>query len=556
MSASGADALVLEGNALFGKGDAAGAADAYRAALAADPRHSRALYNLGVVLQALQRPEEAIACYREVEARSAEFPKALLNWGNVMRERGDVHAAAALYRRALAANPRDAHAVQNILNACSDLERLGDWESLRDCARAVVAADPDHALARYDLGVAFERLGLPEEAMAQYQRAVAAQPGFALALSNWGALVMREGRLEEARELFRRAVDADEGCMPAVNNLATLEIELGNAASARALYARAARTHPEEVRYNLSLIDLREQDFERGWEGYEARTTAGDPTGLPPLTPAALSGAPPVAVWKEQGVGDQILFATLLPELIGLGIEGAIEIDARLLSAFRRSLPQLRFVRRDDPGAFAGCRYQIPLGSLPRLFRYDRESFSRQPRALLTADPQRDPRRSTRLGSRVIGMSWRSFQPAERRYVEARKSIPLECFAGFAGKGVELLDLQYGDVEEERRAFDARHPGLRRPVHGLDTFGDLEGVLAAIAACDLVVTASNVTAHFAGALGKRTWLVYLQDNPPHHYWVPGPDGRSLWYPSVEILADWKRWESAMEAVVARWAREP
>jgi len=77
----------------------------------------------------------------------------------------------------------------------------------------------------------------------------------------------------------------------------------------------------------------------------------------------------------------------------------------------------------------------------------------------------------------------------------------------------------------------------------VDYYNDLEELLAILEACDLLITTSNATAHFAGALGKRTWLLYLAERPPFHYWAHGGTYRCLWYPSVEIvsaphLADW------------------
>jgi ADP-heptose:LPS heptosyltransferase len=90
-------------------------------------------------------------------------------------------------------------------------------------------------------------------------------------------------------------------------------------------------------------------------------------------------------------------------------------------------------------------------------------------------------------------------------------------------------------------------------LEGLDTHDDLEGVIAAIAACDRVVTASNVTAHLAGAIGKPTKVVYLRGFPPFLYWVPGLDGRSLWYPSVDVASDaaWTTWEKALAGLTLR-----
>ena len=175
---------------------------------------------------------------------------------------------------------------------------------------------------------------------------------------------------------------------------------------------------------------------------------------------------------------------------------------------------------------------------------------------LLVPDAQRSSATREALGEgRRIAISWRSFQKAGRRHIAERKSIPLECFAALAAPGLRLVDVQYGDVVAERRAFDERHPRLRMQVPDLDLRDDIDGVFAAIAACDLVVTASNVTAHFGGALGKRTWLVCLEANPPFHYWAARSDGRSLWYPSVEVVTDpaWKRWEEAFEALAARLA---
>jgi hypothetical protein len=102
---------------------------------------------------------------------------------------------------------------------------------------------------------------------------------------------------------------------------------------------------------------------------------------------------------------------------------------------------------------------------------------------------------------------------------------------------VRLLDVQYGDVDAERAAFEAAHPGLLTRIDDLDAYADLEGVAAAMAACEAVVTVSNVTAHIAGAIGQDTWLVHPGAHAPFSYWVPDASGRCLWYPSMRIAGD-------------------
>jgi hypothetical protein len=302
---------------------------------------------------------------------------------------------------------------------------------------------------------------------------------------------------------------------------------------------------------------LREQQFAEGWENYERRFDTRPPTaiardlGLPRLGPGNLAQARRVAVWMEQGVGDQILFSTLLPELTRRGIEPVVEVDPRLAGLFRRGLANVSFVAPEAFAAgIAGCDHQVPLGSLPRLFRRELASFAAQPAAILAADPARVAAYRAQLGSRpAIAIAWRSLHKGSKRALGERKSIPLEAFARLGAAGVQLVDLQYGELSDERRAFDGAHPGLLTRLEGLDAFSDLEGVAAALVACGRLVCSSNVTAHLAGALGVATELVYLRGWAPFSYWVSGPAGHSPWYPSVRVPgASWKSWDEAFAAL--------
>jgi hypothetical protein len=184
------------------------------------------------------------------------------------------------------------------------------------------------------------------------------------------------------------------------------------------------------------------------------------------------------------------------------------------------------------------------------LLRPSTESFERQPRAFLAADADRARHLRTLVaapGRRAVGISWRSFQPKGRAYLESRKSAPLAAFEPLAARAdLRLVDIQYGDTAGERRGFR----GDLARIEGLDLTNDLDGVLAAIEACDVIVTTSSITAHLAGAAGKRTLLIYLHGLPPFHYWATDPEGRCLWYPSLRIATaePTATWEHAIERV--------
>ena len=142
--------------------------------------------------------------------------------------------------------------------------------------------------------------------------------------------------------------------------------------------------------------------------------------------------------------------------------------------------------------------------------------------------------------------------------MSGRKNARLADFATLIQQSsAQLVDVQYGDTAAEREAVGASTGVWVERFEEVDHFNDLEGVLAILEACDLVITTSNATAHFAGALGKRTWLLYLADRAPFHYWAHGGTHRCLWYPSVEIVTapHFADWASLIEHVRKRLARE-
>jgi ADP-heptose:LPS heptosyltransferase len=183
--------------------------------------------------------------------------------------------------------------------------------------------------------------------------------------------------------------------------------------------------------------------------------------------------------------------------------------------------------------------------------RRDAADFARQPHSVMAADPARVREMRAAIGNGpAIAISWRSIQKASRKALGERKSIPLEAFARLAAdSGARLVDVQYGDTEEERKAFEERHPGVLVRIPGLDPFHDLDGLAAALAACGRVVTSSNVTAHLAGALGVSTDLLYLHGWAPFFYWVRANANASLWYPSVRLPSSASdTWEDALGRV--------
>ena len=98
-----------------------------------------------------------------------------------------------------------------------------------------------------------------------------------------------------------------------------------------------------------------------------------------------------------------------------------------------------------------------------------------------------------------------------------------------------MIDLQYGDTREEREALKKRNGININKVNDIDNFSNIDGLASLIDACDFIVTISNVTAHIAGALGKKVFLMVPYSKGRCWYWHDGLK-QSLWYPSIQIFS--------------------
>jgi Flp pilus assembly protein TadD len=440
------------------------------------------------------------------------------------------------------------------------LMAMGRMEDAIRGFESAIAIDAQYAEAWNNRGNALLELGRAEEALASFGRALAIDPQYAEAHANRGHALLELEQPEPAMAAFRQALAINPADASTHNGLAMACQRVGNVADALRHFSQALSMEPDfpEARHNDALLRLFEGDFGHAWEGYEARiqlpsyrkhlrkdaATVDRFLRLPCWQGPgqAIPGA--VGIWAEQGIGDQILFSTMLPELLATGQRFIYEVDQRLLKAYRRAFPEVDFVALSDPPEerLTAATAALFCGSLPRFFRNRAESFSRQPKRLLVADPQLVARHASRLGEGFkVAVSWRSSRAG---WVGRSKSTALAALAPlFAVPGVRWVDVQYGDTTEERASV-ARQCGIvLTHFDEIDYRDDLEDVLAIIENCDLVITTSNASAHFAGALGKPVWLLYPAERPPFHYWAHRGDHRCLWHPSVEIvtgpgLADW------------------
>jgi len=538
-------------------------ADARAAAervLEIEPDNAAAWFNLGAALGALGEPQSAEAAYRRALEANPKYAEAWSNLAGLLGASGRGEEELAAYRRAIEANPQLAPVWSNLGNALSNARRFAEAESA--CRRAV-ELDARFVPAWLNLGRTLRELKRSAEATAACQRAVELAPQLPDAWAGLGNALMGTREFAAAIEAYRKAIALRPQSSEFHTNLGLALRRIGSDAEGNASLRKAVELDPSNgfASWNMGLALLERGELREGWARYEARWSRPD-AAAPRFR---VKGGPPTGgkalLWGEQGVGDQILYASMAAECAQAGAAVTLEIDARLVALFRRSFPAVAVVAQTDPPQVDAAQFEhvLPLGSLGRFLRSSYEAFPRHP-GYLVADALRTARYREALEQRVarnaliVGIAWRSSNPE----LGNEKSAPLAQWGPLLTlPGCAFVSLQYGEVEEERRDAERRFGIPIATLPGLDVFADLDGLACLHAACDLVITTSTVNAHFQGALGRPGWVLLPRRIGTLWYWFEERD-HSPWYPSLTLIRqrDDGDWSGAIERAARKLRDRP
>lgn len=525
----------LAGQAQLRLGRNAEALASFDRAIAVAPDMAEAHGARADVLLQTGRLQEAIASYDRALALKPESIGDWCNRGAALQDLGRDAEALESFDRVIALQPDYAEAHFNRGNALARLKRFG--EAVGSYNRAV-ALQPGYVEAFNNLGLSYTELGDFEAALASYDRALAVRADNAEAQNNRGLSLKKLGRSDEALAAFSLALAADPNDTRALANRAAVLLQMDRQEETLADLNRVLAIRPDdaEANWNKSLVCLNLGRLAEGWSLHRYRWTGA--SGMhhrdyhqPYWNGERTDGV--LMVWSEQGLGDQILHAGAVAEARALARHVVLEAEPRLVPLFARSFPDVQVIP-EKPELYSGpVDVQLPVCDLGQYFRQSLERFPKRSSGYLIADPVRTAALRKRLagdGRRVIGLSWASHANTTGQ----SKSARLHELAPVLGMpGCRFIDLQYGDTQADRDTVRREHGFQVERLSDVDNTNDIDGLAALIAACDVVVTVSNTTAHLAGAVGTPTWVMVPNGFARIWYWFGGLS-KSPWYPDVHV----------------------
>ena len=507
------------------------AADLIETLLESHPDLAEAHLLLGTIRHRQRNFEDARDSYLLAACFKPQWWRAQFQLGLLELDEQNFADAAQALRKALALEANDAR-VHNALGSAH--LHMRDVSAAVDAFRKAVALEPGFAHAHSNLGyVLFKELEQYEEGARHIERALELAPSDTGALCNRIMLLHHRGRTDEALALADQLLARDDGFA--------------------------------EARLNRALMLLAKGEFERGWTDYEARKRASAGTCSSDFPAPEWDGSPltgrSIFVYPEQGLGDEIMFASCLPDLLATGAACSIECDPKLESLFRRSFPRAEILAKDawrasDALAARPPEVKVAIGSLPRFFRRTRAQFPSHG-GYLRVDRAKVARWKTRLDAlpcrRKVGISWRGGLASTKRSL---RSIALDDWTPvLTVPGVDFVSLQYSDSEREIEALRATGIDLHAWP---DAIEDYDETAALVASLDLVISIQTAIVHLAGAVGTPAWAL-ISAAPEWRYGAAGAS--MVWYPSVRLLRQsvLARWDGVIAAVASElraWAEPP
>jgi len=538
-----AEAYFNRGNALQKLKRREEALASYARAIAIRPDYAAAHHNLGIGLQELNRQEEAIVSFDRAIAIRPGFADAHFTRGNALQRLKRLEEARASYERAISIKPDYVEAYISCGNVLLELKLLDEALAFYDKA---ITIDPDHAKAHSNRGCVLLELLHPEGALDCFNKAVAIEPDYAEAHYNRGNALLKLRHLEAALASFDKALSIKPVYTEALFDRGNLLRELSRYPESVADFKRLIEINPQfaDAYWNKSITHLFMGEWATAWDLYPWRWRRSDTNPddlMPPLSTDRFGRASDkpkmhsLCIWAEQGVGDEIFYASMFAEAAAHFGLVTVQIDSRLITLLGRSIPEVVFVDKATPVNLGNFDLHLAHGDLGYFFRREIGDFQRIKSRYLLPDSRRTESLRASLqteGKLLCGITWRS----NNDRIGRDKSIGLEKLLPILrSDAIQFVNLQYGDTSDELASFKAEYGVDIVNCGAVDNFSDLDGHAALIQACDFIVTVSNSTAHIAGALGKPTHLMLSHGDGKLWYWANRYGNQSMWYPAVQIF---------------------
>jgi len=389
----------------------------------------------------------------------------------------------------------------------------------------VLNKQPNHYRALQNLALCLKELDKQQESLAVSSRMLAIKESD-LSCNNHGTILKEMGRNEEALKYFNRAIELNPKYAPAYCNAGLMMLELGDPELAiiHYKYAIALDDQDPSFYHNLAFAYFAANKYAEGWDVFRYRKLIKNVcnyTGSPEWEGEPLKGKR-LLITAEQGLGDEIMFASTIADLSKEDGEIVLQCDPRLEEIYQRSFPAIKIlgVDRKDINRSMEVDYENAVGDLPRFYRRSLDAFPVND-GYLNPDPRKIAHwraELDKLGDGLkVGLCWSSGVASKIRKHLLHSTSKVSYFYPLLNiSGVTIVSLQYTDITEELKIVKQDTGQDIVQLKGIDMKNDQDELAALMVALDLTVSVGTAVQQMAAAVkGSNVWAIPCNETPFH-----------------------------------------
>ena len=394
----------------------------------------------------------------------------------------------------------------------------------------------------YNKGITLSNLKRYDEAIDSFQSA--------LRIDSSGQQIYQElaGQYESKNDLLMAEKILDDAINKFQDNSnllcikAFLQILKKNKQAAIEIYDEIIETSPEFIRAycDKSYLLLANAEFQEGWKYYQYRQKHVDKCIVDDRRIKNIDNLDinkNIDIVGEQGIGDHIFHSRLLQKIKHQN-KITVYTDSRLIKFLQGNYDNINFIDQKQY-KYNPNSLNLNIASLARFYIHDSNDIKFKNYLV---------EKNIDFKKNLIGISWFS---GNQNWGQ-EKSIPLDFFKNIKlTSNQKFYNLQYGNFENEIKKFNQNNGNKIIDNKALDKYNDIYGLSKDIQDCEYIITVSNVTAHLAGSLGKKCFLLLPKHLGKMWYWA-SKKHQSIWYPSVTVIPqdNYETWKDSIDKLNA------
>lgn len=456
--------------------------------------------NHALILRNINKIDDALDLYKALLIKKPEYIKTYISYGFTLNLLERYEAAAEVYHQGLKIQSKEFNLLYNL--GITYLNQF-DYDNALQYMTLALNQNNQSVNLWLTIAVCYAKKRDLDAAFNSIKEAEKIDPNNLLVPFQMGTFLIQQDRNEEAMDWLNKVINKE----------------------------------PEhiEANYHIGLIYLKKEKYQEAVQYYRYRTKRLNQRfgkfndfDLPKLTKEA-----EVIISWEQGIGDEILYLGLLKN-IRKNIKSITYITQdKLFDWIKLNLKGIKVIKETESANYLQMNpslIQLNIGSLMAYIENWEDYFKKPSICKVDENLYKKYLQKYKINNeKILGISWRS----ANKKIGDEKSIPLNQLSSIISNQ-KTISLQYGDVQNEINKVN--QDKSLNIIHDdeLDYFNDINSLAALISICDIVVTCSNVTAHIAGRLGIKTYLMIPKFFGNIWYWNESQH-QSRWYPSVTII---------------------